>query len=184
MTAMHKGTRFGTRAAAAALGIIGAAALGLAIVGGGAANAQSATPTPYECRPGTPVAGASGTAAAGAASSDACVAMRTFDIYFDPNLATIPADEAVTVQIRNEGRAVHNFSVTDHKNPDVKNLNISVTMDPGATGTATIDAPAGTYYFFCNQPGHEQGGMFGYLTVETDGAISGDLATVTPPAGS
>ena len=187
MTAMRAGgTRIGPRSAVLALGIAGPAALALALVGGGRpADAQTATPTPYECRPATPTAGAGASASATAtAASDACVGMRTFDIYFDPNLLTVPADEPVTVQLRNEGRAVHNFSVTDHKNPDVENLNISVTLDPGADGTATIDAPAGTYYYFCNQPGHEEGGMFGYLTVEADGSISGELATVTPPAGS
>jgi uncharacterized cupredoxin-like copper-binding protein len=172
--------RFRRGAVAVALGVAGLAAVGVA--GGRLATAQqgTATPSATECRPATPAAGA-GTATADA---DNCLAMRTFDIYFDPNLATVPADEAVTVQLRNEGRAVHNFSITDHKNPGVENLNISVTMDPGEDGTATIDAPAGTYYFFCDQPGHEQGGMFGYLTVETDAAIEGTLATVTPPAGS
>jgi hypothetical protein len=39
-------------------------------------------------------------------------------------------------------------------------------------GEATIDAPEGTYYFFCDQPGHEQAEMRGYLTVKADAEIT------------
>ena len=45
------------------------------------------------------------------------------------------------------------------------------------------NAPAGDYYFFCNQPGHEQIGMRGYLNIEDGAAISTSEATVTPRAG-
>jgi uncharacterized cupredoxin-like copper-binding protein len=37
---------------------------------------------------------------------------------------------------------------------------------PGDTVSATINAPAGTYEFYCNVPGHKQAGMFGTLTVQ------------------
>ena len=48
---------------------------------------------------------------------------------------------------------------------------------------ATINAPAGVYYFFCNEPGHEQAGMIGYLTVADNATITSSKATVTPRAG-
>lgn len=115
---------------------------------------------------GTPPAmAAAGTAAAGAAQP-AAVTIDMVDIAFKPNAFTIPANTDVTVTLVNQGAALHNFSITDHKNPNVKNLGISVDVAPGETKTVTIDAPAGDYYFFCNQPGHEQAGMFGTMHVQ------------------
>ena len=116
--------------------------------------------------------------------ADRCVAIESYDIYFEPNLVTIPANTPVTIALPNEGAILHNFSVTDHRNPDVVNLNISVDIEPGETKTVTLQAEPGTYYFYCNVPGHESAGMFGYLMVEEDAEISAETATVTPPAGS
>jgi uncharacterized cupredoxin-like copper-binding protein len=135
--------------------------------------AAAATPTP--CPPATPTSGAS--------TPKLCVVIGEYDIYYNPNLVTIPADTPVRVALENHGAATHDFSITDHKNSGLKNLNISVTTQPGQTGETVINAPEGTYYFFCNQPGHEQAGMFGYLTVKKDAQIEISEATVTPRAG-
>ena len=153
--------------------------LALALLGGGAllASAQTATPPASACPAGTPASGdASG-------SDSSCVEIGEYDIYFKPNLATIPAETAVKVVLPNRGEALHNFSITDHGNPGLENLNISVDIDPGATEETTIEAPEGVYYFFCDQPGHEGAGMRGYLTVEKDASITTSEATVTPRAG-
>ena len=122
------------------------------------------------------------TTASGAAA-EAAVTIDAEDIYFTPNLITLPADTPVTVTFTNKGEAVHNFSVTDHNNAGLENLNIDVTLNPGETTTFTVNAPAGDYYFFCDQPGHEQVGMRGYLNVEDGAEISTSEATVTPRAG-
>lgn len=137
------------------------------------ASAQTVTPT------------AGGGCAGASASGDAaaCVAIGEFDIYFKPNLATIPSDTAVNVELKNSGVILHNFSVTDHGNPGIKNLSIDVDINPGETKETTINAPEGVYYFFCNQPGHEAAGMRGYITVKKDGSITTSEATVTPRAG-
>jgi uncharacterized cupredoxin-like copper-binding protein len=112
------------------------------------------------------------------------VAIGMYDIRFNPNLITIPANTPVTIKLTNHGAILHNFSITNHKNPHVKDLNISVNVNPGETKTVTINAPAGTYYFYCNVPGHEQAGMFGYVTAQAGAAIATAEATITPPAGS
>jgi uncharacterized cupredoxin-like copper-binding protein len=109
---------------------------------------------------GTPVADAN------------CVEVGMYDVYFDANLITIPSDTDVKFVLPNEGAALHTFVINDHKNDDVENLKINVSVDPGKTGEVTIKAPAGTYYFWCDIPGHEQAGMWGILKVEDDGAIS------------
>jgi uncharacterized cupredoxin-like copper-binding protein len=144
-------------------------------------SAQSATPPAGGCADGA------GTATAGSQSTPSagqCVTIASRDIYFAPNLVTIPAKTDVTIMLPNEGSTMHNFSITDHKNPDLPNLNISVDINPGDTQSVVVNAEPGTYYFFCNVPGHEPAGMFGYLQVQPDATISAESATVTPRAGS
>jgi nitrite reductase (NO-forming) len=149
--------------------------------------AQESSPSAGQaaaCASGTPAASPDANAAAGTPGAGQCVTVGMYDIYFDPNVITIPADTDVTVELVNHGVTLHNFSVTDHRNPDVKNLGIDVDVDAGQTQTTTINAPEGTYYFYCNVPGHEAAGMFGYLKVEKGAKIAAETATVTPPAGS
>lgn len=154
-------------------------ALALPILGIGAmrAGAQNgtATATAGACPPATPTSGTS--------TSTQCVEIGEYDIYYKPNLATIPADTDVRVLTVNRGATLHNFSITEHRNADLENLNIDADTDPGKSSETTINAPEGTYYFFCDQPGHEQAGMFGYLEVKKDAQITTSEATVTPRAG-
>jgi uncharacterized cupredoxin-like copper-binding protein len=142
--------------------------------------AQTATPAAgEECPAGTPAAGA----ATPTAGAELCVHVELDDIYFEPNLITIPADEAVTFVLTNEGEILHNFSITEHGNDGLENLNIVENVEPGQTKSITITAPEGDYYFFCDQPGHEQAGMRGYLNLQDGAEISTSEATVTPRAG-
>jgi len=80
------------------------------------------------------------------------------DIAFQPNALTIPANTDVTISLPNTGATAHNFSIDQ--------LNISVDVQPGQTGSVTINAPAGSYQFYCNVPGHKEAGMVGTLTVQ------------------
>lgn len=150
-------------------------AIGTLLVGLQSTTAAQATATPEPCPAATPTPGTP--------TPDLCLVIGEYDIYFKPNLVTIPADTPVRVVLPNHGATLHNFSITDHKNPGLQNLNISVDTDPGKTSETTINAPEGTYYFYCDQPGHEQAGMFGYLEVKKDAKISTSAATVTPRAG-
>ena len=133
----------------------------------------------------TPAAGASacpaGTPAGGSSGSGDCVSLGEYDIYYNPNLITIPASTGVKFVITNHGATEHNFSISDHKNPGLTDLHVSVFNQPGQTSKLTINAPAGDYYFYCTKPGHEQAGMFGYITVKADATITTSEATVTPP---
>jgi uncharacterized cupredoxin-like copper-binding protein len=157
---------------ALALPLLGIGAL---LVGLQGTTAAQATATPEPCPAATPTPGTP--------TPELCVVIGEYDIYFKPNLVTIPADTAVRVVTVNHGATLHDFTITDHKNSGLKNLNISVKTEPGKTSETTINAPEGTYYFYCNQPGHEQAGMFGYLEVKKDAKISASEATVTPRAG-
>lgn len=102
----------------------------------------------------TPVAG---TPAAAAQSADA-VEVVSYDIYFEPKEIAIPADTDVTFVLPNQGVTLHNFSIDD--------LGIDVDIDAGATQEVVVNAPAGTYEYYCNVPGHKPAGMVGTLTIE------------------
>ena len=134
--------------------------------------AQEATPdaSPTACPEATPGAmpTASGTPCPEGTPQGGrkTITITSFDIYFEPREVTIPANSDVTIKLPNEGVTLHNFSITDHKNENLPFAPIDIDINPGDTKEATINAPAGDYYFYCNVPGHEAAGMFGTLTVK------------------
>jgi uncharacterized cupredoxin-like copper-binding protein len=107
-------------------------------------------------------------AAAGAAEP---VTIVSHDIFFDPAEVTIPANTDVTVSLPNEGVTPHNFAIDA--------LGISVDIAPGATEEVVINAPEGTYEFYCNVPGHKEAGMVGTLVVSAE-AVPGAAESATP----
>lgn len=84
--------------------------------------------------------------------------VTSFDIYFEPAEVTIPANTDVPFTLPNDGAAAHNFSIDE--------LGISVDQAPGSTQETVINAPPGTYEYYCNVPGHKAAGMVGTLIVE------------------
>jgi plastocyanin len=116
-------------------------------------DAAAATPQSAEA-----TAAAGGEEQAAGAGAGEAVTVESYDIYFEPTELSIPADTDVMVQLPNAGVTLHNFSIDE--------LGISVDIAPGATEETVINAPAGTYEFYCNVPGHKPAGMLGTLTVE------------------
>jgi steroid delta-isomerase-like uncharacterized protein len=102
-----------------------------------------------------PAPGAASTPAADTAAGGPT--LELVEMAFNPNTLAIAANTDVTVTLTNKGIAPHNFAIDA--------LSISVDVPPGATTTVTINAPAGTYEFYCNVPGHKAAGMVGTLTV-------------------
>jgi uncharacterized cupredoxin-like copper-binding protein len=127
----------------------------------GGTAVPGATPAQTAAEPATPTAGGATPAAEGAeqaaAGAGEAVEVVSHDIFFEPDALSIPADSDVTVRLPNEGVTAHNFSIDE--------LGISVDIAPGATEETLINAPAGSYEFYCNVPGHKQAGMVGTLTV-------------------
>jgi len=127
-----------------------------------------ASPSPSTPMTGSPVATMVMPMASPSASPAACgtpssgggnaQTITMVDIAFQPNALTIPANTDVTISLPNTGVTMHNFSIDA--------LNISVDVQPGQTGSVTINAPAGSYQFYCNVPGHKEAGMVGTLTVQ------------------
>jgi DNA-binding beta-propeller fold protein YncE/plastocyanin len=89
------------------------------------------------------------------------VEIQTFDIYYEPQHITVPADTEVTLVIGNAGIVPHSFTIDS--------LNVSVDLEPGEAKEVVITAPPGTYEYYCRVPGHKQAGMVGSLTATTEG---------------
>jgi plastocyanin len=107
--------------------------------------------------PGTPVICPS--PVMGGQTGGTAVTIEMVDIAFEPKEVTIAANTDVTVTLTNTGAAAHNFHIDE--------LNIQTEDVPsGGSTTVTINAPAGTYEFYCAVPGHREAGMVGTLTVQ------------------
>ena len=129
--------------------------LGIALLGSRIGVAQESSPeaSPEASPAASPVASPAATPGAGGEE----VEVESYDIYFEPEELAIPADTDVTVSLPNDGVTLHNFSIDE--------LGIDVDIAPGATEETVINAPAGTYEYYCNVPGHKAAGMLGTLTV-------------------
>jgi outer membrane protein assembly factor BamB/plastocyanin len=114
-------------------------------------SAAAATPV---TEPAPPPAASDATPAA---ASGGAVKVDMVDIAFDPSEFTIKSNTPTEVDLSNSGALPHNFSIDK--------LDNSVDLGPGKATTFTIDAPAGTYEYYCNVPGHKDAGMVGTLTV-------------------
>jgi uncharacterized cupredoxin-like copper-binding protein len=86
----------------------------------------------------------------------------TDDFRFNPSTVTVTAGQPLQVSFQNGGEIVHDFTAQQGLGKPV-----TILEQGGQTGTATItyDKP-GTYKFFCSQPGHDQLGMHGTITVQ------------------
>ena len=139
------------------IALIGAAvAPEIALLGPRLIEAQESSPTASpEATPGaSPVAGGNE------------IEIGAYDIYFDPKEVKIKADTEVTIKVPNHGVTLHTFIINDHKNENLPFEEISLSIDPGKTEETKLKAPAGKYYFWCDIPGHEAAGMWGYITAE------------------
>jgi uncharacterized cupredoxin-like copper-binding protein len=125
------------------------------VEGAAAPAAEGAAPA---AAPSAPEASPAAEAAQAAPAAAAPVTVVSHDIYFDPKEVTIPANTDVTVDLPNEGVTLHDFSIDA--------LGIRVSIQPGATESVVINAPPGTYEYYCNVPGHKEAGMVGTMTVE------------------
>jgi glucose/arabinose dehydrogenase/plastocyanin len=129
------------------------------------AGTETAAPT-AEATAGTETAAPTAEATAGTetaeptadATSGGSPEIEMVDLAYRPDAFTIAADTPTDVRLVNTGAALHTFVIDE--------LKIKVEVQPGKDGSVEIDAPAGTYTFYCDIPGHREAGMEGTLTVE------------------
>jgi plastocyanin len=76
--------------------------------------------------------------------------------YFKPTVITGSANQSLTLEIKNEGTAKHNFTI--------ESLGVNVNIQPGQSQVVTVKFPgSGTVEFFCSF--HRSLGMAGELQV-------------------
>ena len=76
---------------------------------------------------------------------------------FAPAKLPIPAETDATIVFVNRGKIPHNIRINE--------LGIDVDVKRRQQATFVVNAPAGTYRYYCDLPGHNLGGMKGTLTV-------------------
>jgi uncharacterized cupredoxin-like copper-binding protein len=83
------------------------------------------------------------------------------DFRMNPSTVTVQVGQPLQVTFQNTGEILHDFTAEQGLLKPV-----TVLADGGESGTATVSyAKPGTYKFFCAQPGHDQLGMHGTITV-------------------
>jgi plastocyanin len=80
---------------------------------------------------------------------------------FDPSSITV-THGSVTFWLVNSGSTAHDMSIKDSSG---KTISTSELISVGDSKAFTVTLDAGSYTFICTQPGHEQAGMKGTLTV-------------------
>jgi plastocyanin len=106
------------------------------------------------------LAGCGGSGASAAPSGSIKVTLTEFK--FDPPTISAPSGMVVFFLV-NAGTASHDFIIRDASNNRVSG---SELISAGDSAVFTVDSiAAGTYTYFCDQPGHESSGMKGTLTI-------------------
>ncbi len=83
------------------------------------------------------------------------------DFYFEPTVIQGKAGQKVTLELRNEGKVEHSFTIDSQ--------GVDKTLSPGADTKVTVTIPAsGSVSFYCKF--HKSSGMAGALAVEGQGA--------------
>ena len=80
------------------------------------------------------------------------------DILFEPKEITVPSDVPIRLDLPNQGAIAHNFSIDA--------LGVDFDLPVGASESWEDPIPAGTYEYYCNVPGHKEGGMVGTLIAQ------------------
>jgi uncharacterized cupredoxin-like copper-binding protein len=102
------------------------------------------------------------TAAGAAVPPEQITVSATDDFHFNPSTITVKAGQPLNVTFQNGGEILQDFTVQQGLDKPVV-----ITEDGGKSGTATVTyRKPGTYKFFCSQPGHDQLGMHGTITVQ------------------
>ena len=83
------------------------------------------------------------------------------DYYFKPTVIQGKAGQKVTLELKNEGKVEHSFTIDSQE--------IDKTLSPGEDAKVTVTIPAsGSVSFYCKF--HKSSGMAGALAVEGQGA--------------
>jgi plastocyanin len=90
------------------------------------------------------------------------------DFYFKPTVLQGKPGEKVTLELKNEGKVEHTFTIDSQ--------NIDQDLQPGDTAEVTVSIPkSGVVSFYCKF--HKSSGMAGALAVAGSGGMTGGGGT-------
>jgi nitrite reductase (NO-forming) len=103
-------------------------------------------------------------AGAGTGGGAQNIAVKTTDMMrFEPANVQVRANVPVRLSIDNRGGAlVHDFTI-DNMGGGM----IQYKAQPNSQANGEFTPAAGTYQFYCAEPGHKEAGMIGTLTVSS-----------------
>ena len=103
------------------------------------------------------------------ASSSGKTEVELYDYYFEPTVIEGKAGQKVKLELKNEGKVDHSFTVDSEK--------IDKTISPGDEAEVTVTIPkSGVVSFYCKF--HKSSGMAGALAV-TGASVSGGSGGMT-----
>jgi len=106
--------------------------------------------------------GASGAASkpAGGGGPQTITVNGSDQMRFNPPSLAVTAGSPVRLTLNDAGAAlVHDFTIDN-----VGGQRVHIEAQPNGSANGELTAPAGTYQFYCSQPGHREAGMQGTLT--------------------
>jgi plastocyanin len=98
----------------------------------------------------------------GSAQPAGSIKVTLTEYKFDPPAITAPNGKVVFYLV-NAGSTSHDLIIRDSSNARIAGSDL---ISAGDSIVFTVNSiPAGTYTYFCDQPGHETSGMKGTLTI-------------------
>ena len=106
-------------------------------------------------------AGGGGAASKPGGAGSTVTVKGTDAMRFDPANLTLPANAPVTITLDDTGTAlVHDLTIDN-----IGGQRFQVKAQPNGRASGQLTPAAGTYQFYCSEPGHREAGMVGTLTV-------------------
>lgn len=100
----------------------------------------------------------------GTKSVSGTTAVELHDYYFKPTVIEGKAGARIKLELKNEGKVAHTFTLVSQR--------IDRNLDPGASATVSVTIPkSGAVSFYCRY--HKSSGMAGALAVAGTGGMTG-----------
>jgi len=134
------------------------AVLGVAGCGGGDDSSSSTEATTSSTTEQASGGGGGGGSGGGGETID----VSETDFKLDPSDPTVKAGQ-VTINATNDGQTTHSIEI---EGKGIEETELPNDLEPGDSGSLTVDLKPGTYEWYCPVANHKELGMEGEVTVQ------------------